>query len=73
VPPPRPALGEIRASDLELCEPLTPDVDETARAAIAADAQSRGDHIECQLRQRALLGIVRELIERGVLMLRIGE
>jgi hypothetical protein len=42
----------------------------TAGAALKDDATDRGNHIDCQQAQTALLGIVRTLIDAGVLTIK---
>lgn len=57
----------MQQDDLQPCRPLTADDGADAAAALKADAENSGAHIECQARQLGLLGIVWELIARGVL------
>ena len=57
----------MQANDIEPCRALVADAGNDAAAALKADADNSGSHIECQARQLGLLGIVWELIARGLL------
>jgi hypothetical protein len=57
----------VQRSDIEPCRPLIADPGPNAADALKVDAENSGAHIECQARQLGLLGIVWELIARGVL------
>lgn len=69
-PPSQISLGEVQQSDIEPCDPLVADAGPLAADALKVDARNAGAHIECQARQLGLLGIVWELIARGVLTVR---
>lgn len=72
-PESRPSLGTIRASDLELCEPIVPDAGNACADALKADSPSRTHAVECQSRQGTLRNVVRRLIRAGVLTLDKGK
>lgn len=66
-PPSPTSLGVVQKTDIEPCRALVADAGNDAAAALKADADNSGAHIECQARQLGLLGIVWELIARGLL------
>lgn len=57
----------VQDSDLTPCQPLIADEGAMASHALKADAVNAGRHIECQARNLGLLGIVWELVGRGLL------
>lgn len=66
-PPSPTSLGVVQKNDIEPCRALVADTGPNAADALKADSENAGAHIECQARQLGLLGIVWELIARGVL------
>jgi hypothetical protein len=57
----------VQKNDIEPCRALVAENGPNAADALKLDAEDRGAHIECQARQLGLLGIVWELIARGLL------